>query len=177
LQPKDQRRIARWHVAAVISVTLPIAFFLSDKSNAISDRTTAIAADEPTVQLLGDGSRVSLNAGAMLRVEFTDHRREVHLEHGRVVFDVVKDQKRPFIVNTLLVAVAAAAESKFSVEVDTTVEVQVFKGTVDVSKQGGKAGAAIIRVRSGEIFRMPLDGFRTVVADGAVLQNSPVISM
>lgn len=49
--------------------------------------------------LLADGTRVELDVDARIQVRIGWWRRLVQLEQGRVLFDVVRDPNRPFIVD------------------------------------------------------------------------------
>jgi len=49
---------------------------------------------------LEDGSRVELNAGSKIRVRLNDRRRGIELLKGEALFQVAKDEHRPFIVTT-----------------------------------------------------------------------------
>lgn len=99
---------------------------------------TALATPAPTLALceeakLADGSRVDLNRGAAITVQFTAAERRVRLERGEAHFAVAKDEARPFVVEVGGVAVRAVGTA-FSVKrgVDS-VAVLVTEGTVAVN--------------------------------------------
>ena len=166
-ETRDRRHIAGWGVAASVLLLLPMVFLLPRMNDVeTADGTIATAANEAKTRRLEDGSRVSLNADSTLRVEFTGKRRDVHLLQGKAIFDVERDTKRPFVVNTFLVDIAAV-ESKFAVKIDTSVEVAVYEGVVEVSGRSAKAGAPVITVKPGETYRVPIDRFRAIVANGS----------
>lgn len=166
LQPSARRRhIGAWNVAATVLVMLPVIFFLARMNGEAPDRTVTTASHESKTRQLEDGSKVSLDSNSTLRVEYTDLRRGVHFSQGKATFDVVMDLKRPFVVSTVFVDIAAV-ESKFSVEIDTSVEVMVHEGMVAISGRETKVGSPVVTVKKGQRYRVPLDGFRTVVADG-----------
>ncbi len=48
--------------------------------------------------ILADGSKVTLNTGSRLEVDFRDDQRRVRLLKGEVLFDVAHDASRPFLV-------------------------------------------------------------------------------
>jgi ferric-dicitrate binding protein FerR (iron transport regulator) len=167
-KPRGSR--VRWSIAAMVLLTVPTLGFFSGRDEGpptgqgdSSDDSLGIIAKQPRTRRLPDGSFVSLDAGSMLQVKFTNARRDVHLQGGGL-FDVVLDENRPFIVNTYLVDIASEAASAFAVKMDTSVEVAVYRGMVEVSGHGAKAGTPVIRVKSGETYRVPLDMFRTIVA-------------
>jgi transmembrane sensor len=58
--------------------------------------TTQIA--ERRVVTLADNSRVDVDAGSQIAVEFTKKTRLIHLTHGQAYFQVEKNKARPFIV-------------------------------------------------------------------------------
>lgn len=87
---------------------------------------------ERRITRLEDGSRLSLDADTLVKVRFTDERRELQLLRGRAKFDVAKDPLRPFTVtaaNKMVVAVG----TQFSVELlQRKVHVVLFEGQVAV---------------------------------------------
>lgn len=167
-------RIFGWSVAAAIVMTLLMIVSQLRVNIGASDNTIATAVDKSTTRRLEDGSRVSLGAGSTLRLEFTDKHRHVHLLEGKAVFEVAEDTTRPFVVNTLLVDIAATV-SKFAVKIDTGVEVEVYDGSVEVLRPGAAAGKPVITVRRGETLRVPMGGLRAVVADSSDGLSVPLI--
>lgn len=111
---------------------------------------------------LEDGTGLVLGARSEVRVDFTPERRVVHHLGGEVMFDVAEDTARPFVVSTFLVDVTGG--TKFGVVVDTTVTVTAQEGIVRVSVRGAKPGSSGIIVKGGHSYRVPVDGFRSVVA-------------
>jgi transmembrane sensor len=55
---------------------------------------------EQRVITLADGSEVELNARSKIRLEFGDTERRVELIAGQALFRVVKDKRRPFVVES-----------------------------------------------------------------------------
>lgn len=167
VEPRSFR--SGWTVAAMI-LMLPVLWFSnsvnepfpggSGKSN---DASVAIVAKQPRTRTLPDGSIAFLEADATLQEHYTGTHRDVHLQGG-ALFDVAPDTRRRFVVNTYLVDIASDAATKFAVKMDSSVEVAVYRGMVEVSGHGAKAGAPVIRVKSGETYRVPLDKFRTIMA-------------
>ena len=89
---------------------------------------------------LADGSRVSVGPNTLLKVDFSEGFRRVHLQHGEVLFEVSKDAARPFIVNAGD-ALARAVGTRFAVDRrEDGVSVTVQEGTVAVVR-GGQAVA------------------------------------
>jgi len=89
---------------------------------------------------LADGSAVTLDSGAAVRVHYTDARREITLLRGEALFDVAKNRARPFVVTARDTAVTAVGTS-FSVSLNEQrthgVEVLVREGIVDVATASG----------------------------------------
>ncbi len=89
---------------------------------------------------LADGSAVTLDSGAAVRVHYTDKRREITLLRGEALFDVAKNRARPFVVVARDTAVTAVGTS-FSVSLNEQrtrgVEVLVREGIVDVANASG----------------------------------------
>lgn len=84
---------------------------------------------------LSDGTRVFLNSDSRLTypVAFGEGRREVVLE-GEAYFDVVKDEKRPFVVKTgdLSVRVLGTAFNVKNYPDDLSVEATLVRGSVKI---------------------------------------------
>lgn len=100
---------------------------------------------ERQVAMLGDGSRVSLDAATDVQVRMKDAARQVELIGGRAKFDVAKDPLRPFTVaagDKLVVAVGTS----FSVElVGGDVRVILYEGQVEVRDRSDLGASATKR--------------------------------
>jgi len=60
--------------------------------------TYSTALGEQRTEQLPDGTRVTLNTETALQVRYGHGRREVVLQHGEALFDVVHDTAHPFVV-------------------------------------------------------------------------------
>jgi len=60
--------------------------------------TYSTALGEQRTEQLPDGTRVTLNTETALQVRYGHGRREVVLQHGEAMFDVVHDAAHPFVV-------------------------------------------------------------------------------
>jgi transmembrane sensor len=88
-------------------------------------------------QVLDDGTRVELNRGAAITVQFTSAERRVRLDRGEAHFAVTKDATRPFVVNAGDIDVRAVGTA-FNVRVDrAAVEVLVTEGIVQLDAEAG----------------------------------------
>jgi transmembrane sensor len=86
---------------------------------------------------LRDGSSMTLNTASTARVRFTDKLRYVELVDGEAMFDIARDQGRPFIVEAADTNVRAVGTS-FTVRrlARQSVEVTVRQGSVDINRSG-----------------------------------------
>lgn len=98
---------------------------------------------------LNDGSRVTLDTGSRIAVEYEAQTRIVRLESGEALFEVAKDPKRPFVVQAGNVRVRAVGTA-FLVRrrSDADVDVTVTKGTVEVWNATRPPEAAL-RLKAG----------------------------
>lgn len=85
------------------------------------------------VQRLEDGSKVEVNRGSVLEVNYTPTERRLRLVSGEAHFTVAKDRERPFIVEVDGVQVRALG-TQFNVRIaDDSVDVIVTEGVVDLA--------------------------------------------
>ena len=98
---------------------------------------------------LNDGSRVTLDTGSRIAVEYRAETRVVRLESGEALFEVAKDPKRPFVVQAGKIRVRAVGTA-FLVRrrSDDDVDVTVTKGTVDVWSDARRPETAV-RLKAG----------------------------
>lgn len=103
----------------------------------------ATALGERRVVMLGDGSRLSMDAASEVSVAYSDGKRELVLKSGRAKFDVAKDPLKPFTVaagDKLIVATGTS----FSVEIlNGEVNVILFEGHVAVLDRASKRAAVV----------------------------------
>jgi len=115
--------------------------------------TSAIGARK-TVDL-ADGSRVILNTGSRIEVQFTPSRRILRLMKGEAYFTVAHNKSRPFEVyagtNIIrAVGTAFAVELKPTLVEVTVTEGQVQLATLDNSNGGTMHEIPLALVRSGQ---------------------------
>ena len=93
-------------------------------------------------QTLADGSTLDLDANSSVRVALDGNRRTIDLLHGRVLFDVAHDARRPFVVATANGTVTVLG-TMFSVEYrDAETSVTLFRGHVRAATRHGAQAAA-----------------------------------
>ncbi|HDR89441.1 MAG TPA: FecR family protein [Bacteroidetes bacterium] len=102
---------------------------------------------------LPDGTRVSLNNGSRLKypVKFQGDIRKVELA-GEAFFDVKKNTKRPFIIEThgLDVKVTGTRLNVFSYPGDEYQEFTLECGTIELLKKEGNRQVSIAAMKSGQ---------------------------
>lgn len=163
---RSGRKSFQWiaGIAAVLLVViLPLGLWYSSLPQVYQ---TGIG--ERRVAMLGDGSKVSLDAATKLEVKLAADRRELVLDAGRAKFDVAKDALRPFTVRAGDEIVVATGTS-FSVEmVGGKAHVVLYEGHVSVIDAARKAtslddspksiAAAQVELQPGKELIAPLAG-------------------
>jgi transmembrane sensor len=85
---------------------------------------------------LADGSSLALNTDTRAVVHFDEALREVELERGEGLFEVMKDPSRPFIVRVGDITVRAVGTVFVVRALDKGVDVTVTEGAVEVADAG-----------------------------------------
>jgi len=136
----------RWGAAAaaltaaclLIFVLAPTTMHLP--ARLLADHGTAIG--EQRMVTLPDGSRVYLNTDTAIDVSFSDRRRVIRLLHGEALFEVAKDEIRPFDV-LALDGKATAVGTAFAVGIaEERATVTVTEGVVRVTSPDGSFDGA-----------------------------------
>lgn len=154
-----RRSLATWGgaVAAIMAVVaVGLAVLMQSGSeppvlNPVPIYTTAVG-ERSTVNLV-DGTVADLNTDTELRLQFTGERRSVELTKGQALFDVAKDESRPFVViagGQRIVAIGTVFDVRIN---GSEVAVTLVEGRVDVApivKAGSVEPPAPIRMRAGE---------------------------
>lgn len=89
----------------------------------------ATATGEQRVLVLADGSRVTMNTGTQITVDFRPDRRIVRLVRGQALFDVAHNPQRPFSVT---------AGGRVVTALGTMFEVQIGRGQLHVTLMRGR---------------------------------------
>ncbi|MDH0647532.1 FecR domain-containing protein [Pseudomonas sp. GD03858] len=120
---------------------------------------------------LADGSRLMLNAGSAVDLDFNRERRLLRLYRGALVVQVAADPARPFIVRSAQ-GDARALGTRFSVEqLESATRVVVLEHAVRASLPGGtqldltEGQAAMLRARRIELLSAG-QGYRADWVDG-----------
>ncbi len=134
-----RRGIARFlRVAAMIVVAFGLGYFWqSEKTEGpIAMQTISVPAGQCVNVTLPDGSNIWLNAQTTIQypVSFNKENRQIKLD-GEAYFNVAKDSKRPFIVNTKECSVEVLG-TKFNIDAYSSrdkFETVLMEGSVKVS--------------------------------------------
>lgn len=127
--------------AAVALVVVSGLFSSRYTQDLLASRTNTIyvPAGKSMNLTLEDGTRVWLNAGTEIEFPsvFSRDAREVKIYSGEVLFDVAKDEKRPFYVDTYASTISVLG-TKFNVTVDDEMggfSTALLRGSVKVSSK------------------------------------------
>ncbi len=130
-------------------------------------QTYATGKGEHKTITLADGSRIDLNAASHISVRMEKSARRVVMDDAQAIFDVAKDEKRPFLI-TVGDETVRVVGTQFDVRHrDGRVAVTVSRGLVEVSPKSGGAGSAV-RLRPGQQLEHVEGG-----EDAAVSEVSP----
>jgi transmembrane sensor len=165
----------RWTVpaAAAAAALLTIGVVLVDRHFALREASTAVApirefrtapGQRATIRL-GDGSRVELGMGSVIRLEpFTATSRTVTLE-GEAVFDVAHEERRPFRVHSAG-TITEDLGTRFGIRAypgDSGVRVVVVSGLVSVRSIAAPGSPRTLR--PAELVRVDARGAMSVEAN------------
>lgn len=134
---------------AAFAVALVLSFVVLKRS---PEGTVETHASQWQHMTLEDGSTVHIDARSRLQVEFSGESRLVHLFEGQAVFDVEKDPRRPFVVQTELADVIAVG-TRFGVAINPGVTTTVQEGVVKVVPHG-QEGAEPVMVGADQQYRV-----------------------
>lgn len=140
-RPSVLKRIARFSAAAAIA-----AFVIAGTAVLVRNNTLDMVAEKietvyvpagKTMELtLEDGTKMWLNSGTMIEYPsiFGRKSRNVKLLSGEVLFDVTRDERRPFTVNTFASDIRVLG-TKFDVQADEengSFQTALIRGSVKV---------------------------------------------
>ncbi len=119
-------------LAAAVAFAVYLAFPKSTDPSGLEVKPALELMARIEQRTLDDGSKVEINRGASIEVEYTPEFRRIYLTKGEANFEVEKDPNRPFVVNVAGVDVRAVG-TVFSVKLsDDEVDVIVTEGKVSV---------------------------------------------
>jgi transmembrane sensor len=155
------RRPSRRSLTFAVAATLLILAGATILYSFLQRGIYSTGAGEERIVTLEDASRLELNARTRLRVRYSPGLREVELLEGQALFQVAKDNARPFVVRTDSAQVRAVGTEFDVYRRGAETRVTVLEGTVAV--QSPLAGAAIVSpadllVGAGEQAIVPQQG-------------------
>jgi len=132
-EPARRRFLLGTGIAAGVAIAASTTAYLSRLAN--EHYRTQIG--EMRVIPLSDGSVVFLNTNSEIDVRYSQAQRYIELVRGEALFDVAKNKKRPFIVQSGGTQVRAVGTS-FNVKAlpNQPVQVLVREGIVEVKRPG-----------------------------------------
>lgn len=85
---------------------------------------------------LPDGTRLELNSGTCIFAETTANRRAVRLESGEALFQVARDPRRPFVVETGPISIEDVGTEFDVYRREFSTRVAVVEGAVQIPSRG-----------------------------------------
>ena len=176
IRPHERRAWPRWLAAAAALVAVGAGTYVTlgsrhrDSSSDVAFANEIVTPNGARQTItLGDGSRVTLNAGSRLRwaADFGARTRDVYLD-GEAYFAVTHDATRPFRVHARG-AVAHDLGTRFTVRAYdelAQIEVVVAEGSVSLRHDRANADSAILG--TGQLGRLGESGRPTVESSVAV---------
>lgn len=147
--------IAAAVLLALVSVTAWQADFFASPAPLLAEYRTDLG--ERRVALLGDGSRLSLDAASKVDVRMGDQQRALTLVSGRAGFTVAK-AKAPFTV-TAGDKMVVATGTRFSVErLSDEVQIILYEGSVRIMARDPAGEHQIAVLSPGERLVLPAFG-------------------
>ncbi len=154
-----RRTVAAWSgavAATMAAIAIGLTVFVQSGSeppvfNPVPIYTTAVG-ERSTVNFV-DGTVADLNTDTELRLQFTDERRSIELVKGQALFNVARDESRPFVViagDQRIVAVGTVFDVRIN---GREVAVTLVEGRVDVAPMasaGSVEPPTPVRMRAGE---------------------------
>jgi transmembrane sensor len=155
-----------WRMAASIAAALTLTLLLATLKIAWLDQTVRSDAGEWVTIHLDDGSTVVLGPRSQLTVDLSDRTREIRFARGEALFEVAKDEARPFVVTTDFATVRALG-TKFGVDlVNGEIRVTVETGSVVVTQKFPErtftvtASQELHSTATGDWVALPVDAAR-----------------
>ncbi len=110
----------------------------------LAEKSYATAIGEQRTVRLPDGSLLHLNTQSRIKVALSRDARRIELLRGEVLFDVARDQSRPFVVaaGEAVVKVLGTQFNVYRRDAETTVSVVEGRVQVDVGEKAAPAFSA-----------------------------------
>lgn len=155
---KEQRARKRKNMAAavfslVLVATAGLFGYRTWQTQPVMQMTASAAIGQIRSQELEDGTKLTINANSDIEITYYRDRRVVRLKRGEAIFEVARDEDRPFIVNSGPAQVTVLG-TRFAVNhLQHLVRISVDHGQVRVESQESAQDAldAAILLRDGEV--------------------------
>jgi transmembrane sensor len=177
-RPKQMRASLRFALAAGVALAISVTSFVFYRQYQArhGELTLQTAAGERREFELPEGSRVTLDADSLLKVDLTPQQRSLSLAQGEAYFQVARNPHRPFIVraggaqvralgtafNVRLAqdrTVVAVTEGKVEVTAEPALQLNTetahLSSSPQVIKKPVAAGEAVSYAASGELDSLP----------------------
>jgi len=133
-------------------------------------------------QRLEDGTLMTMNTGTDIEVTYYRDRRLVTLNRGEAIFEVARDEDRPFIIDSGKAKITVLG-TRFAVNrLHKLVRVSVDHGTVKVEPQhaGDEIQASALILHDGEVAEVTQDAYKPVrshhqASDAFAFENGMVV--
>ncbi|WP_312736421.1 FecR domain-containing protein [Brevundimonas sp.] len=147
-----RRRVMGSISAVAACIALAVGFVLWDFQGSEAVHTVlTTGVGEHRVAALGDGSRLELNTGSLVRADIRRNGREVWLDRGEAYFEVAHDKERPFVVHAGDTRITVLG-TKFVVRREADrVTVGVVEGRVKVEEVGARARDRASVITAGDM--------------------------
>jgi transmembrane sensor len=133
---------------------------------------------------LPDGSAIAINAQSRVRVDFSEHARDVYLDAGQAMFTVAKDPSRPFRVHVIpsdndpsasKETMIQALGTKFDVRRRSDrINVAVIEGVVQVRSDARQRTLDAALAKIGELARVAAGQTVSIESTGLITPPAPV---
>lgn len=158
---KTRRRGARIATAAMLALSLSGAAWLGLRHYPPALLTADLRAGtgEWRLHTLSDGSRLTLNSGSAVTLDYSARQRAVRLVQGEVLVDVARDSARPFIVQTDEGSIRALGTRFVVRRIDGATELSMLesKTAVQSAAQLARHSQDSLVVSAGQRLRLSAD--------------------
>ena len=157
LEKEQQARKRRSFAAAALSIMLVIGASLFGyrtwQAEPVMQMVASAAVGQVKSQRLEDGTMLTINASSDIEITYYRDRRLVKLKRGEAIFEVARDEDRPFIIDSGHAQVTVLG-TRFAINrLQHLVRVSVDHGRVRVEAVDGESATAHspLLLRDGEV--------------------------
>ncbi|QQP95549.1 FecR family protein [Lysobacter enzymogenes] len=146
-QSGRERARSRWRAPTAMAASFLLAAAIGvgwmRAPAPVDDLRYATQLGEQRSLKLGDGTQVMLDTDTRIVARFSDERREIEVEHGRVQFQVAADPARPFSVKAGTGTIRDIGTTFQVAKNGSEVNVGLIEGEVMVSNGLAQAGSTL----------------------------------